>query len=240
MDKRIRPLVIGHRGNPGVAPDNSLEGFLSAISGGADGVELDVVVDRDGCLMVVHTTTLGGLSGADYVRGDLSLALGRNIPTLAEVIEALPRESEIIVEIKSSHTKNEIGAARAIAQAVSAPERRIIISSFDPWALQAMALVNPAIPLALNISSRESIDHHTLSKRDLSHIDILSLSHDLIPGPFCDLARARALFIAAWPVDEADDVARCLDPRATVSYIITNRPAEVAGIVKTATADASR
>lgn len=64
--KRERPLIVGHRGAMGLAPENTLESFELAFDLGADMVELDVHVTRDGKLVVIHddlldrTTTLEG------------------------------------------------------------------------------------------------------------------------------------------------------------------------------------
>ena len=48
------PIVLGHRGASGYAPENTLEAFSMALEMGADGVELDVQMTRDGQLVVIH------------------------------------------------------------------------------------------------------------------------------------------------------------------------------------------
>lgn len=48
------PLVIGHRGAKGIAPENGLSGFKKAVELGIDGVELDVHLTKDEKLVVVH------------------------------------------------------------------------------------------------------------------------------------------------------------------------------------------
>ena len=53
-----RPRVIGHRGFPARAPENTLAAFLLAMEAGADGIELDVHQSRDGRLVVCHDPTL--------------------------------------------------------------------------------------------------------------------------------------------------------------------------------------
>ena len=46
-------LLIGHRGAPGHAPENTLAGFAAAVALGVDGIELDVHL-ADGRLVVIH------------------------------------------------------------------------------------------------------------------------------------------------------------------------------------------
>ncbi|WP_168138628.1 glycerophosphodiester phosphodiesterase [Salinimicrobium oceani] len=46
--------IIGHRGNPVSFPDNTLEGFLNALSLGADGIEMDLVLSRDRKVVISH------------------------------------------------------------------------------------------------------------------------------------------------------------------------------------------
>lgn len=51
-----RPLIIGHRGASGLAPENTLASFSLAVALGADGVEMDVQLSRDGRPVVMHDT----------------------------------------------------------------------------------------------------------------------------------------------------------------------------------------
>lgn len=53
-----RPLHIAHRGGAGLWPENTIEAFEHAILDGADGIELDVHLTRDGVLVVHHDESL--------------------------------------------------------------------------------------------------------------------------------------------------------------------------------------
>jgi glycerophosphoryl diester phosphodiesterase len=57
LDPLARP-VIGHRGNRAHAPENTLESFLEALALGADALEFDLQLSRDGQLVVFHDATL--------------------------------------------------------------------------------------------------------------------------------------------------------------------------------------
>ena len=54
--------IFGHRGASGYAPENTIEAFRLAAEMGADGVELDVQMTRDGELVVAHDETIDRVS----------------------------------------------------------------------------------------------------------------------------------------------------------------------------------
>ncbi|WP_109210388.1 MULTISPECIES: glycerophosphodiester phosphodiesterase family protein [Microbacterium] len=57
---RRHPLVIGHRGAPGYRPEHSRSSYAMAFAMGVDAVEPDIVVSRDGVLVVRHENEISG------------------------------------------------------------------------------------------------------------------------------------------------------------------------------------
>jgi glycerophosphoryl diester phosphodiesterase len=55
-----RPFVIAHRGASGYVPEHTLAGYFVAIQQGADYVEPDLVISRDGALLARHENEIGG------------------------------------------------------------------------------------------------------------------------------------------------------------------------------------
>jgi glycerophosphoryl diester phosphodiesterase len=55
-----RPFVIAHRGASGYVPEHTLPGYLVALVQGADYIEPDLVITRDGALVVRHENEIGG------------------------------------------------------------------------------------------------------------------------------------------------------------------------------------
>src|SRR6476659_3415866 len=96
-----RPLVFAHRGGAALAPENTMRAFDNGVALGADGLELDVHLSRDGVVVVHHdrvldrTTALRG-PVADR-RADELVSAG--VPTLEDVL-ARHRDVRVIVEIK--------------------------------------------------------------------------------------------------------------------------------------------
>ena len=48
------PLLIGHRGAPGYRPEHTASSYLLAFEQGVDAVEPDLVVSRDGVIVIRH------------------------------------------------------------------------------------------------------------------------------------------------------------------------------------------
>ncbi len=112
-----KTLVWAHRGASAYAPENTLAAFQAAVDMGADGVELDVQMSKDGELVVVHDEELGRVSGVsgwvkDFTFAELQkLDVNKHfpkygpqrIPALKEVYELLqPTGLTVNVEIKSN------------------------------------------------------------------------------------------------------------------------------------------
>src|SRR4029079_1634404 len=99
-----RPLVFAHRGGSALAPENTIAAFDNGLALGADGLELDVHLSRDGVVVVHHdrlldrTTTLRGPIG-ERTSAELQ---GAAVPTLAQVL-ARYRDPRIIIEMKVNH-----------------------------------------------------------------------------------------------------------------------------------------
>ena len=54
----MRPLVFAHRGGAALAPENTIPAFENGLALGADGLELDVHLSRDGVPVVIHDPTV--------------------------------------------------------------------------------------------------------------------------------------------------------------------------------------
>ena len=121
-------LIQGHRGAPEAAPENTLPSFSKALQRGAHGVELDVMLSKDGELVVIHdyeldATTNGSGSVKDYTLAELKQLdagswfadefAGTTIPTLQEVIDHLPvRLLNIEIKVKVSLPTGGAGRGR--------------------------------------------------------------------------------------------------------------------------------
>jgi len=70
----VMPKIFGHRGAPSAMPENTLEGFQYAIDTGADGLELDLLLTRDGVPVITHNPCLSDNTtrdaAGDWLQGE--------------------------------------------------------------------------------------------------------------------------------------------------------------------------
>ena len=74
-----RPLVIAHQGGEDEYPSNTLYAFRKSVAAGADMLELDVGVTRDGEVVVMHDTTLDRTTSGTGTVASRSLASIRRL-----------------------------------------------------------------------------------------------------------------------------------------------------------------
>src|SRR5438552_3372483 len=105
-----RPLVFAHRGGSKIGPENTIPAFDRGLAAGADGLELDVHLSRDGFVIVHHDRTLDRTTrGSGPVAGRTAAELSKlDVPTLAAVLDRY-RETRIIIELKGTSVELERG-----------------------------------------------------------------------------------------------------------------------------------
>jgi glycerophosphoryl diester phosphodiesterase len=143
-------LKIAHRGYSTRYPENTLLAFEKALAAGADMIELDVHLSRDGRLVVIHddridrtadgTGAVSGLSLAELKRYSFNNRMAEHgfvgIPTLDEVIAWAGDRLMLNIEIKNRPVRSE-GIERKLADLLRETQftDRAIVSSFDHCAL---------------------------------------------------------------------------------------------------------
>ncbi len=202
------PLVVGHRGAPRVAPENTLRSYWNAIRLGADMVELDVHETADGHLVCIHDYTLSRTtSGKGYV-ADMGLAElrtldagdGERIPLLEEALDQA-RSASIGVDIELKVPDIERDVMRMVS--ARSMEQSVIVSSFHHMCLREVRRWSATVRTALVFM--RLID------------DVCEYAHDyevttVIPE-FATLERGHVsmlhssdLEVYAWVVNEEHDI----------------------------------
>jgi glycerophosphoryl diester phosphodiesterase len=232
------PLVIGHRGASFDAPENTLASFALARQLGADGVELDTSLTRDGIPVVIHNLTVDETTdGTGPVRNfDLKTLKtldagssfdarfkGESIPTLDEVFETVGPELAVNVELKTeSWTDN--GLERAAVEVIRRhnANRRVIVSSFNPFAMRRFRALAADIPIGYLYSPDEPIYlRYGWFVVGLPH-EARHPQHTLVDAPYMAWAKARGYRVNTWTVDDPDRIRALRD--LGVDAIISNRP----------------
>ncbi|MEC1261097.1 glycerophosphodiester phosphodiesterase [Bacillus swezeyi] len=157
--------IFAHRGASGTLPENTMTAFEHAAAAGADGIELDVQMTKDGRLVVIHdekldrTTSLKGYikdyTYEDMKQGDASYRFSEKtgfvaVPTLEEVFDWAAKGDFLLnVELKNSIVRYE-GMEEKVMSLIEAYnlQDRIILSSFNHESLALCSRINPDIELA--------------------------------------------------------------------------------------------
>ncbi|MEX1362350.1 MAG: glycerophosphodiester phosphodiesterase [Nannocystaceae bacterium] len=157
---RPRPWVMAHRGASDLAPENTLESFALAIEHGADLVETDLWLASDGEIVCHHDATLLRTTGDPRRVGELSAAQLRRlrirdgrgggerqgVPRLAELLELLPEEVPVILELKDPMLAEPGPSARLLRElGARASERRAGAIGFDLRALRRLKANAPGL-----------------------------------------------------------------------------------------------
>lgn len=233
---RRRPLVLGHRGASAVELENTVAAFARARADGADGVELDVLCCGTGQVLVFHDDDLNRLGGRperiadtpfDVLRS-IRLGTGHQIPTLEEALEACGPDLLVNVELKIE-TSARAGRIAALVERVaeiierSAVGPRILVSSFNPWAVARWMRRAPAVRAGLLFEAQTALPLRRAWAAALLRPFGLHPERVLATAERVARWHRRGYFVAVWTVDAADELRGVSDMGADA--VITNDPA---------------
>jgi glycerophosphoryl diester phosphodiesterase len=206
--------VHGHRGARGRRPENTLAALEYAIDAGADAIEMDIVLTRDGVPVVMHDE-----------RPELTLAELRaatpDVPLLTDVVALASRGNFTFnIELKP------FGDAARLAELVAAMARplrgRILYQSFDFAVLAALRRVAPEVPQAALF---EDTDEDFVSIARRARTEIVSPEFHLVTAEKVTAAHAAAIQVLTWTPNAPAEWASLIE--AGVDAIITDYPAEL-------------
>ena len=223
-----RPLVFAHRGGSALAPENTMAAFDNGLAYGADGLELDVHLSRDGVVVVHHDRTLDrttGLRGpiADRSTGELRAAA---VPTLADVL-ARHRDVRVIVELKVNSEDLARAAVEVVRQADAVD--RVCFGSFGLRVLRSVRSIEPAVATS---AAREEVRWALYRSRCRWPVTRVAYGGYQVPElagrtrvvseRFVNDAHRADLAVQVWTVDTEDAARRLL--ACGVDALITDRP----------------
>lgn len=168
-------IIIAHRGASAYYPENTMIAFEKAITMGAEMIELDVTLSKDGIPVVYHdkrlnkhtdgrgylsTHTLDELKQLDAGSWFDPKFSDQKIPTLREVLTFASGTIALNIEIKSEAVTNSIanGIEEKVAVLVKKfdMQNHVLFSSFDYRALHHFKELTPDIPVALLYNRKRS------------------------------------------------------------------------------------
>lgn len=229
-------LVFGHRGSMAYAPMNTLAAFELAYTQGAAGIELDVHRSKDGHPVIVHNFTLDETTNGKGAVSDKSLAelkaldagswyaddfAGERIPSLDEVFESLGKKLLINIEIKSV-LPNTDGLEQATADSIQRHQMqaRILVSSFNPYALRRFKRMLPTVMTGLLYAPAMRTDIQSATA-DTPH-QARHPHHNMIDETYMRWAKTNHYYVNTWTVNSPER-ARELK-KLGVNAVITDHP----------------
>ncbi|MDH4065737.1 MAG: glycerophosphodiester phosphodiesterase [Acidobacteriota bacterium] len=243
-----RPLVFAHRGGAKLAPENTLEAFARGLAHGADGLELDVHLSRDGVPVVIHDQTVdrttdatgevGRFTAAELAAIDAGARFapgqgfpfrgrGHGVPTLETVLARCP-DCRVIIEMKFGHA----ALARAVVAVVERLEAgaRVCLSSFQQEALDVARAIAPRIATSASVTEARRALHRAwlrwpfVSEQPYAAFQVPERTRRLrvVSPTFIRRVHREGQVLQVWVVDTEDDADRLLD--WGVDGLITDRP----------------
>lgn len=163
-----RPLLFGHRGASAKAPENTLAAFELAVAAGADVIELDVHLSKDGVVVVHHDasvdrTTNGSGEVSSFTFSELRAldagyrfanaagehgfrGRGCQIPRLTDVLAAFPGRG-FNIEVKQAEPSMVRAVLDVLERAGSAD---VVLAAADDGIMRAIEAAEPGVPLGMS------------------------------------------------------------------------------------------
>ena len=230
------PLVIGHRGASGSAPENTLEAFAACWSAGVHWVETDVQPSADLVPVLFHDDALERTSsGTGALRSKTLVELAAldagswfggppaRIPTLHGLLTALPMDGRVLLEIKGPHSPAALITELAVIRATGRTAH-VWLQSFET---EVLAELGEAIPGGWRGLLRDAVDPDPVGLcRELGvssyNLDWASLlANPGIIGPL----HAAGVSVITYTANQPEHWAELTALR--VDGIITDQPAEL-------------
>jgi glycerophosphoryl diester phosphodiesterase len=242
-----RPLVFAHRGGAGLAPENTCAAFDRGLALGADGLELDVRLSRDGVVVVHHdrtlerTTNLRGPLAAfeadELARADAGYRFGHQdaqpfrgldigIPRLDSVLSRYP-ETRLIIDMK----EDAVTLARATLDVIRRANAlsRVCLGSFGLRPIRAVRAMEPAVATSAATQEVRWALYRSWVRWPVTRVayrgylvpEIAGATRVVSPR-FLAAAHLAGLAVHVWTVDAEDDARRLLS--WGVDALITDRP----------------
>jgi glycerophosphoryl diester phosphodiesterase len=232
---RPRPILIAHRGASAVAPEGTRAAIRAAARAGADMVELDVQLTRDGRVIVFHDARLdrttnghgsvermpyAAIARLDAGRWFHPRFAGERILLVSQALRMIPRRVRVNLELKRTARRQALVRRLLRVLRRTGGTSRLLLSSFEPRLLRP--LTSGGLPLAL-ICRRDA-------DRSLTTAIRLGCAawhpfHTLVTRRRLARAHAAGLRVHVWTVDRPAHARRLV--RWGVDGLFTNDPARI-------------
>jgi glycerophosphoryl diester phosphodiesterase len=236
------PEIIAHRGASHDAPENTLAAHRLAWEQKADASEFDIYLTKDGHAVVLHDRDTQRTAGVARVAAQSTLAelraldvgawkgkqfAGEKIPTLAEMLAAVPAGKRVFIEVKcGKEAVPEL--VRVLAAAQLKPEQTPVIC-FSAEVVAAFKKARPDVPAYWLVNLNRKGEQPPVAAALVERARGMGADGlDVSDGPaldagFVKAVRAAGLKLYVWTVDDPKAAKRLAT--LAVDGITTNRPA---------------
>jgi len=235
-------LIIGHRGASAVAPENTMAAFREAITVGADGIEFDVRLTRDGVPVVIHDSTLRRTGGLNKRVAELSseeitkIDVGswfaphfanETVPSLRELFTLFQsNNATLYLEMKCDSPAEYKPLAEACCRMIEEYcfKERVVVECFQLAALEILKEIDSGIKTAA-LFDRVFTDRSVITRATEIGAMAVALHHRLARKELVEKSKQAGLHVAVWTVDDPAWVQIARD--IGIDGLITNNPARM-------------
>jgi glycerophosphoryl diester phosphodiesterase len=239
----IAPLFAAHRGGALLWAENSLLAFRNALALGADFLELDVHLTRDGEVVVIHDATLERTTtgsgpvrertlaelGAVRLRDRDGAVLEERIPTLDQVVAlAAAEKRQILLEIKTDERRRRYPEIEEKVFAVLDRHHFTsftVVMAFEAATWRRLRQLRPDARAAALYSARMLRAADVTAELEAlrqAGVGFVGLDQALVNADVARQARLAGLTLGVWTVNQREAIARFIDQG--VGVVITDRP----------------
>ena len=249
-----KPLIIAHRGASALAPENTLAAFQKAIADGAEGLEFDVRLSKDGVVVVFHDATLERLTARKDLVSNLTaeelqkIDVGswfnqhkpnrsnddfskERIPTLRQLLDFLKDFKGLIyIELKCRESEAE-KLSKAVCAVISDSPLlpNMIVKSFQLEVIPHIRRLCPTVRTAALFAPKIM----TILRKEkrlvkIAHelgADMISVHFSLATRKLMKKAAKKDLPVTIWTADNPRWVKRAFN--LGLFAVITNDPARL-------------
>lgn len=243
-----RVLKVAHRGGAGLAPENTLAAFNMGLAHGADFLELDIHMSKDGQLVVMHDALLERTTNAsgevsDYTAAELAALdasarySGANaperqpVPTLDQVLALAKGRAAVQIEIKLRADKTRYpGIEAKLVELLRAQGMLddVMVLSFDFPTLQKIKEIEPRLKTCALISTAylqgvgRGGPEKVAEEMAALGVEYVGVNHTWLSDALLAALTARGLQVGVWTVNDVETMRKFA--AKGVAFITSDRP----------------
>ena len=217
---------VAHRGASAELPENTLPAFEKAIAYGADVIEADVRLTKDGRALILHDATVDRTTSGSGLLADLTAAQARKldagdgarIPTVQEVLDAARGRVRVNLDLKELDV---VGPTTELVRTLDMIGSVSFIS-FLPEVWEALENTNPGCPVIELVDSAAGLASVAMGDVGTrSHMAGVGVPSGLVTDTLVDRMHRHGQGVFAWTVDDDAEMRRLIG--LGVNGIVTNR-----------------